>query len=298
MELQHLSVFYEVARRGSFSGASAYLRVSQPSLSRTVQNLEASLNAKLFIRQARGVSLTQEGQRVYERCHRIFQECEAIEKKTSERSPHLRIAASENLCIHLIPKILARNTKSLTVQSLDLISGTSEEIVKSVLNDEADIGYCYHPSKLPGLLSVVVASVEFWLVVSPRLVGRKASLKDLKNAAFIGSISKKYSGTYAAKSLLSELNLSPSETKYQSNSQEAQLSMVEAGLGYSLVPWFIAQDRIKSGVLKAVPTPRALKTPLYRLKKLDSPATFYENFEQSLKTEVLFSGGCGLKDSQ
>ncbi len=286
MELQHLSVFYEVAQRGSFSGAAASLRISQPSLSRTVQNLESSLNTKLFVRMARGVSLTEEGQRVYERCQTIFRECEAIKKKTPEKNRRMRIAASENLCIHLIPNVLAQTPKTKNAPSLDLFSGTAEEIIRAVLNDEADVGYCYHPSKTPGLACVAIASVEFWLVVSPRLAGSKPSLKGLRDLAWIGSISKKYSGPYAAKTLLSELSLSPAETKYQSNSQEAQLSMVEAGLGYSLVPWFIAQDRIKKGSLIKIPTPRALKTPLFRVKKLDSPATFYEDFEESLKAKV------------
>ncbi|MFL5815683.1 MAG: LysR family transcriptional regulator [Bdellovibrionia bacterium] len=289
MDLQHLSVFYEVARRGSFSGASKALRITQPSLSRTVQNLESSLNVKLFIRQARGVSLTEEGQRVFERCHRIFQECDAIERKTSEKRRRMRIAASENLSIHIFPKIFAHGTKTMDAASVDLFSGTAQEIVKAVLNDEADVGYCYHPTAAPGLSCVAVASVEFWLIVSPSLLRSKPSLKDLKNLALIGSFAKKYAGPNAAKNLLAEVGLSPGESIFQSNSHEAQVSMVEAGLGYSLVPWFIAQDRIVQGKLKRVPTSRVLKTPIFRIRKLDSPLTYHEDFEHLLRTEVVFS---------
>jgi DNA-binding transcriptional LysR family regulator len=54
MELNHLKYFYEVAKRGSFTGASKTLRVSQPSISKIVQLLEEREGVKLFNRNKKG----------------------------------------------------------------------------------------------------------------------------------------------------------------------------------------------------------------------------------------------------
>jgi DNA-binding transcriptional LysR family regulator len=286
MELQYLSVFYEVAKRGSISGAARTLRIAQPSISRTIQNLESSLDMKLFTRQARGVALTEEGQRVYERCHKIFRECEAIKQSSGNGEVNLRIAASENLCIHVFPSLLPKQA----LASFELLSATAEEVIKAVVNGEADVGYCYHPAKTPGLSCQLIATVEFVLVSGKKGTSSKPSLRDLKGQSFIGSISRNYLGPFAAKSLLQEAGLSTSELKYQCNSQEAQLAMVEAGLGYSLVPWFVADAGIKRGRIVRIPTARKLKTPLYKITKMNTLSPVLEEFEEDLKRAVEAGG--------
>lgn len=283
MELQYLNVFYEVAKRGSISAAAKALRVTQPSVSRGIQKLENSIGLKVFIRQPRGVFLTEDGQRVYESCHRIFRECEAIEKSPIARNYPVRIAASENLCIHIIPQLLAKNMKIDGLVNVELMSGTSEEVIKAVLNDEVDVGYCYHPAKVPGLVCLAITTVEFWLIAQPKKLGGRPSIRALKDQPFIGSLSRNYLGPYAAKTLLAEAGLDGSETQYQSNSQEAQLSMVIAGLGFSLVPWFIATSEIKRGNLAKIPTVRPLRAPLYKLSRLSAPRSRYEELETSLR---------------
>jgi DNA-binding transcriptional LysR family regulator len=284
MELQHLRVFYEVARRGSFSAASRALRVTQPSLSRGVQSLERSLEARLFDRRPRGVSLTADGEAVFERCHRIFQECEAIERGAESEVESLRLAASENLCIHVLPRILARAFGGAA--GVELRSGTAEEVIQAVMTRDADAGYCYHPSKTPGLACSTAASVEFWLIASAKKHGARPTPKALRREPFIGSISRSYAGPYAAKSLLEEAGLATLEATHQSNSQEAQLSLVAAGLGYSLVPWFVAERRIRSGAIVRVPTARTLRTPLFRITRVGAALPFLEKLDGALKRRV------------
>ena len=72
MELNHLKYFYEVARAGSFTAAARNLRVSQPSLSKTVALLEAREKIQLLERSKKGVTLTKIGMEVYTRCEKIF----------------------------------------------------------------------------------------------------------------------------------------------------------------------------------------------------------------------------------
>jgi len=280
MELQHLRVFYEVAKRGSVSAAANALRVTQPAVSRSVQNLEGDLQKKLFSRHPRGVTLTADGERVFERCHKIFQECAAI-AGTEVEEPAIRIAASENLCIHVFPKIFAKKKAS----QLELFSGTAEEIIQSVMAGNANAGYCYHPSKAPGLSSMAITSVEFWLIASPELFDGNPATKDLRKFPFIGSFSKHYRGPYAAKSLLADAGLAI-DGAHQCNSQETQVAMVECGLGYSLVPWFMVKDRINGGSLIRVPLKKTLKTPLYRISRLADQQELHNRIDSALKAAI------------
>ncbi len=63
MELRHLQYFLMVAREGTISGAANVLHISQPSLSRQMQDLEHELGCKLFERGSRRIELTEAGMR-------------------------------------------------------------------------------------------------------------------------------------------------------------------------------------------------------------------------------------------
>lgn len=62
MNLQYLRYAVEVARTGSISQAAENLFMSQPSLSKSIHELESSLGVQLFKRTSRGVCPTPEGE--------------------------------------------------------------------------------------------------------------------------------------------------------------------------------------------------------------------------------------------
>ena len=71
VELRHLRYFLMIAREGTISGAAAALHVSQPSLSRQMQELERELGCRLFERGSRHVTLTEPGLRLRRRAEEI-----------------------------------------------------------------------------------------------------------------------------------------------------------------------------------------------------------------------------------
>ena len=72
LNYHHLLYFYTVAREGSVTKASAFLRLAQPTLSGQIRKLEESLDEKLFVRDGRGLALTDVGQTVYRYADEIF----------------------------------------------------------------------------------------------------------------------------------------------------------------------------------------------------------------------------------
>lgn len=74
VELRHLRAFVAVARHRSYTRAAGELRVTQPALSRTIQQLEACLRVRLVERSSRHVRLTAVGDEFLNRCLRVLGE--------------------------------------------------------------------------------------------------------------------------------------------------------------------------------------------------------------------------------
>jgi len=78
-KLQAMSVFVQIAERGSLTAAAEALGKSLPSVVRTLAALEGSLGARLLNRTTRRIALTEEGRIYLERCRRILSEIEEAE---------------------------------------------------------------------------------------------------------------------------------------------------------------------------------------------------------------------------
>jgi DNA-binding transcriptional LysR family regulator len=76
--LQGIFAFAEAARQGSFAAAARELGLSPSAVAKAVARLESDLGVRLFHRTTRQVTLTGEGQEMYERCRRVVEEVDAL----------------------------------------------------------------------------------------------------------------------------------------------------------------------------------------------------------------------------
>ncbi|MFC9502858.1 LysR family transcriptional regulator [Streptomyces sp. NPDC057002] len=72
VELRHLRALAAIGDEGTITGAAAVLHISQPALSRTLEQLESRIGVRLVDRTTRALALTGVGQRLYERAHLIL----------------------------------------------------------------------------------------------------------------------------------------------------------------------------------------------------------------------------------
>lgn len=111
-------VFYIAAKTGNISAASKELYISQPAVSKSITKLEANLNTKLLIRSSRGVTLTREGEILYERLKEAFHSIELGEEQLRFENKmeveHLTIGVSTTLCKY----VLLPSSKSSSAESL------------------------------------------------------------------------------------------------------------------------------------------------------------------------------------
>ena len=96
-KLTAMRAFVEICDRGSLTSAAEVLGKSQPTMVRTLANLEADLGVRLLRRTTRRLALTDEGRGYLERCRRILADIEDAERGVAgaDASPRgaLRITA-------------------------------------------------------------------------------------------------------------------------------------------------------------------------------------------------------------
>lgn len=104
--LNNYKVFYTVARAGNISRAADMLFISQPAISKSISRLEEGLGVRLFIRTAKGVTLTDEGQLLLSHVEKAF---DSISQGEDEiRRIHalgigqLKIGVSTSLCKYIL----------------------------------------------------------------------------------------------------------------------------------------------------------------------------------------------------
>jgi len=108
--LHDMVLFVEVARTRSFSGAGRNLGVPTPTLSRRIAAMETRLSVRLFERSTRRVTLTDAGQRYFDRCANLADEArlaeEALIDSTEQPTGHLRLSMPVDLGINFLGPLL------------------------------------------------------------------------------------------------------------------------------------------------------------------------------------------------
>ncbi len=108
INMEYYKIFYYVAGCQSITRAAAELCISQPAVSQGIKQLERSLGTELFIRSAKGVRLTNEGQVLFTYVKNGYEQITLGEEKLQEmldmKTGEIRIGASDmTLQFYLLP---------------------------------------------------------------------------------------------------------------------------------------------------------------------------------------------------
>jgi DNA-binding transcriptional LysR family regulator len=285
MNLLHLEQFYEVAKAGSVSTGARKLRLSQPAISKSIRLLEESLGAKLFERTKRGVHLTSAGTIAFEHASRIFSEARSLSDRIETEKTALTgewcLGASDNLAIHLLPRVVSR-VKSLHPElRIQLFSGTSSAIKEELYSDRCDAGLFFTPPAASEPLRFAqVAETEFWIVLSARSEWVKKrgktragwTIADLRAAQVpqIESRHRDYASGVPAHFHSRKLGL-PDSRWLEANLHEVKKRLVLEGAGFAILTRHTVEDDVKQGTLVRVATPGRLAAPIYWVTRKGRP---------------------------
>lgn len=137
-------IFNAVAKNGNISKASKELFISQPAISKAIKKLEDNLDTCLFIRNSRGVSLSEEGKRLYEHTKLAFQEIEEGEKELKLSNEleigQIRFGVSTTLCRFVLLSYLKDFVKDYPHIKTIIQCQPSLETVDLLEKGQIDIG--------------------------------------------------------------------------------------------------------------------------------------------------------------
>ncbi|MCI9282284.1 MAG: LysR family transcriptional regulator [Lachnospiraceae bacterium] len=157
INFEYYKIFYYVAKYGNMTKAAAALGSNQPNVTRIMKLLETQLNCKLFIREARGISLTQEGERLYSHVEIAYQHLLNAQKEISRRDSlgcgTVEIGATET-AIHLfLLEVLHDFKKEYPGVRIKIHNHTTPETVKHLVSGKLDFAVVTTPFDMPKTIS-------------------------------------------------------------------------------------------------------------------------------------------------
>jgi len=256
MELHYMKVFKTVAELRSFTKASEQLHISQPALSIQIKKLETELNLKLFNKIHNKISLTQNGEILYEYAQKIFALIDEAENKLlNERefiSGVLNIGGSNTPGTYILPEIIGEFKNKYPYVNINLQISNTSEIWHFVNNGTLD--FAINGGNMifnENICTQKLLDDELVIVASPKnkFCGKTyLDTEDIKELSFIVHQTDSQLYTYYTH-FVEELGI-PKKTSMSLGFIDAIKRAVYANLGVSLMPKAAVALELKIGQLK------------------------------------------------
>ena len=260
MNIQKYMSFVKTVEYGSFTKAAEILNYSQSGISRMIGDLEKEWKVVLLERNKGGVKLTSDGLRLLPYAKSLVAEYEKLQMQVDElnglQSGLIRIGTFSSVATHWLPNIIKEFQKDYPNIDYELLLGDYTEIEEWILEGRVDCGFLRLPTH-PELETIFLEQDKLMAIIPENhylvkcenfpvtaLCDEPFMLLEKGAKAEVSEIFEKY-------------NLTP-KVHFTTWDDYAIMSMVESGLGISILPQLI---------LKRVPykiITKELDVPAYR----------------------------------
>lgn len=145
MTLQQLHYIITISKMGSMNKAAAYLYVSQPSLTSAVKELEKELGITIFIRNGRGITLTNDGAEFLQYAQQVYQQYEILlEKYEMPGNVKKKFAVSTQHYSFAVKAFVATvNSYDTTKYDFALRETATYDVIQDVGTLKSEVGILY-----------------------------------------------------------------------------------------------------------------------------------------------------------
>lgn len=243
MELRHLRYFAALGKELHFAKAADKLFITQPALSKQVQQLEDELGVRLLERTKRNVKLTEAGKYFLNEAEFVInhleQVTEGVRRKAEGEEGEVRIGFVGSAMQNIIPDLLEQLSRKHPGIYTSLQELNNKDQLEALLHDKLDIAFVRLETVPRDLEKKVVFEDSFSLVVSKKhQIGKVnfESLLQFKNEQFI-LFSNDYSQEYYDNimSIFTDHGFQP-KVSHRSVQANSIFRLVEKGLGVAIVP--------------------------------------------------------------
>lgn len=257
-------VFNSVAELGNISRAAKQLYISQPAVSKAIQNLEDNLKTTLFIRNSRGVKLTEEGKLLYDHTRKAFETLhrgeEGLKRVHELGIGHLRIGASTTLCKYMLLPYLNGFVQENPHIKITIANQSSSHTLKQLESATLDIGLVAKPSHTDSFQFISLGEMEDIFVATRHYLNnlkKRDDTMDIFSSANImlldeENVSRKYIEDYF------KMNSIVPKQILEISNMDLLIDFAKTSLGVAcVIKAFVAQE-LSENALVQIP----LKTPV------------------------------------
>ncbi len=254
MNYTYLNVFYTVAKLQNISKAAEELGVTQPAVSRIISNIEKEYHTKLFFRSKTGVSLTRDGQNLFEMVKAPLIELEKVSNNLSSNKTLDKVtihigATSTALYCYLFKHLEDDIKKIFPNVNFKIYSDSSTKLLNMVSNGSIDFAFITTPYQgredlethnVVKLNDILIAPISY-----KDQIKDKVSIKDLENYPFI-LLSKEMQFREYIDNFLNKYKVHVTPV-YETDSSAILTPFVELGYGLTFIPDEMAAKSINEG---------------------------------------------------
>ena len=268
MNLKQLEACVQVAEGGSFSKAAKELFLTQPTISSHISSLERELNARLFVRNTKEVSLSEDGIKLYKYAKQMLdlqREIEVTFGMDEEGESHaVTIAASTIPAQYLLPEVLTRFSERYPQEQIRIQETDSSKVVMQIVDHRVDIGFTgtvlekKHCKYIPFYKDELVIITPNTPKYQELAQGNKEDISWIKKEHVI--MREEGSGTRKE----AELQLKGAGVKFAGldiiasiENQETIKKSVRQGMGISVLSKLATADEVANGEILAFPIPNS-----------------------------------------
>lgn len=243
LNLQKLIAFVKTVECGSFTKAAEALNYTQSGISRMIQDLEKEWNTSLLERSRAGVKLTSDGVLLLPHAKTLCLEYQKLQNQVDElnglQSGLIRIGTISSVATHWLPNIIKAFQKDYPGIDYELLLGDYSEIETWIMEGRVDCGFLLQPAHTE--LDTIYLGQDKLLVILPEdhplAECVRFPIQALSEQPFM---LLERGGRSEVKEIFEQYGISP-KVKFTTWDDYAIMSMVESGLGISLLPQLILQ---------------------------------------------------------
>lgn len=253
---EYYKVFYYVAAYKNISLAAATLHYNQPNMTRTVKKLEEALGCTLFKRSHKGVSLTPEGEKLFEHIKIAVMQIETaeseLESETLLRKGSVTVGATEVALRTFLLPVLNKFRNEYPGIKLKISNYTTTQTITALKNGIVDIAAVTSPTgDISGLKATVLKRVKEIAVGGEyyrELSKKKTTIFEIADYPIIslGQSSMTYE-LYRNRFAEYDLKFSPT---IEAATADQIIPLVKNNLGIGFVPESFLKDESEKGIYK------------------------------------------------
>ena len=294
INFEYYKIFYFVAKYGNITKAARALGSNQPNVTRVMKLLESQLNCRLFVREARGISLTEEGKRLCAHVEIAYRHLinaqEEICGQDSPGSGTVEIGATDTALHLFLLHVLRDFRQAYPAIRIRIHNHTTLETIKQFISGRLDLAVVTTPFEAPKTVSCIRALDFREILVGGTqyadLCHTSLELKEIRKYPWITL--GRGSATYDFyKDFFIEHRVDP-EPDMEVTTSDLMLPLIESNLGIGFVPEKMALPLLKEGKLVRIPLECGIPGRSIQIlsdrEREKSPAA--DTFYQYLKKEV------------